>query len=170
MATDALVMQGARASATMILTMLKRDNLVPKHFGLTGTWAITCWSYDCPCTSEIKLADLFTLNVLKMYYKFKHACLPSHVENMFEEFSRNHEHETRQSLILEEPMVNTASGENCLRYILPRIINKTNPTIIKIIDSHSFVGFVRYLKNYMIIHYVDYCVIPNCYICNHMNP
>ena len=31
----------------------------------------------------IKLADLFTLNVLKMYYKFKHACLPSHVENMF---------------------------------------------------------------------------------------
>ena len=118
----------------------------------------------------IKLADLFTLNVLKMYYKFKHACLPSHVENMFEEFSRNHEHETRQSLILEEPMVNTASGENCLRYILPRIINKTNPTIIKIIDSHSFEGFVRYLKNYMIIHYVDYCVIPNCYICNHMNP
>ena len=108
--------------------------------------------------------------VLKMYYKFKHACLPSHVENMFEEFSRNHEHETRQSLILEEPMVNTASGENCLRYILPRIINKTNPTIIKIIDSHSFEGFVRYLKNYMIIHYVDYCVIPNCYICNHMNP
>ena len=118
----------------------------------------------------IKLADLFTLNVLKMYYKFKHACLPSHVENMFVEFSRNHEHETRQSLILEEPMVNTASGENCLRYILPRIINKTNPTIIKIIDSHSFEGFVRYLKNYMIIHYVDYCVIPNCYICNHMNP
>ena len=37
----------------------------------------------------IKLADLFTLNVLKMYYKFKHACLPSHVENMFEEFSQS---------------------------------------------------------------------------------
>ena len=118
----------------------------------------------------VKLADLFTLNVLKMYYKFKHARLPPYVENMFENFSRHHEHETRQSLILEEPMVNTASGENCLRYILPRIVNNTNPIIINMVDSYSFEGFVRYLKNYMIVHYVDYCVIPNCYICNHMTP
>ena len=108
----------------------------------------------------VKLADLFTLNVLKMYYKFKHARLPSYVENMFENFSRHHEHETRQSLILEEPMVNTASGENCLRYILPRIVNNTNPIIINMVDSYSFEGFVRYLKNYMIVHYGDYCVIP----------
>ena len=118
----------------------------------------------------VKLADLFTINVLKMYYKFKHARLPSYVENMFENFSRHHEHETRQSLILEEPMVNTASGENCLRYILPRIVNNTNHIIINMVDSYSFEGFVRYLKNYMIVHYVDYCVIPNCYICNHMPP
>ena len=116
------------------------------------------------------MADLFTLNVLKMYYKFKHARLPSYVENMFENFSRHHEHETRQSLILEEPMVNTASGENCLRYILPRIVNNANPIIINMVDSYSFEGFVRYLKNYIIVHYVDYCVIPNCYICNHMTP
>ena len=116
------------------------------------------------------MADLFTLNVLKMYYKFKHARLPSYVENMFENFSRHHEHETRQSLILEEPMVNTASGEICLRYILPRIVNNTNPIIINMVDSYSFEGFVRYLKSYMIVHYVDYCVIPNCYICNHMSP
>ena len=94
----------------------------------------------------VKLADLFTLNVLKMYYKFKHAHLPSYVENMFENFSRHHEYETRQSLILEEPMVNTAGGENCLRYILPRIVNNTNPTIINMVDSYSFEGFVRYLK------------------------
>ena len=122
------------------------------------------------------MADLFTLNVLKMYYKFKHARLPSYVENMFENFSRHHEHETSQSLILEKPMVNTASGENCLRYILPRIVNNTNPInntipiIINMVDSYSFEGFVRYLKNYMIVHCVDYCVIPNCYICNHMTP
>ena len=118
----------------------------------------------------VKLADLFTLNVLKMYNKFKHACLPSYVENMFENFSRHHEHETRQSLILEEPMVNKASGENCLRYILPSIVNNTNPNIINMVDSYLFEGFVRYLKNYMIVHYVDYCAIPNYYICNHMTP
>ena len=78
--------------------------------------------------------------------KFKHTGLPPDVENMFEYFSRHHEHEIRQSLTLEEPMVNTASGENCSRYILPRIINKTSPIIIKMVDSHSFEGFLGYLK------------------------
>ena len=54
--------------------------------------------------------------------------------------------------------------------ILPRIVNNTNPIIIKMFDSYSFEGFVRYLKNCMIVHYVDYCVIPNWYFCNHMTP
>ena len=38
----------------------------------------------------LKLADLFTLNVLKIYYKFKHAGHASYVENTFEDFSRRH--------------------------------------------------------------------------------
>ena len=66
--------------------------------------------------------------------------------------------------------LNSTHHSSCLRYILPRIVNNTNPNIINMVDSYSFEGFVRYLKNYMIIHYVNYCVIPNCYICNHMSP
>ena len=114
----------------------------------------------------IKLQDLFTLNIYKIYYKLRHALLPTYVANMFQEFTRNHDHDTRQDLILEEPNTNSSNGENCIRYLLPRIINKTNPVIINMIDSYSYLGFVKYLKNDMISNYVVICNIPNCYICN----
>ena len=115
----------------------------------------------------VKLADLFTLNVLKMYYKFKHARLPSgkYVWKLLtSSWARN-------SSITNSWRTHGKHGQWWkLWYILPRIVNNTNPIIINMVDSYSFEGFVRYLKNYMIVHYVDYCVIPNCYICNHMTP
>ena len=52
----------------------------------------------------VKLSDLFTLNVYKMYYKLRHVSLPTNVANMFKDFSRIHEHETRQALNLDELM------------------------------------------------------------------
>ena len=59
----------------------------------------------------VKLSDLFTVNVYKIYYKLRHVSLPTYVANMFKHFSRNHEHETRQAIILDEPNVNTSNGE-----------------------------------------------------------
>ena len=115
----------------------------------------------------VKLSDLFTVNVYKIYYKLRHESLPTYVANMFKDFSRNHEHETRQALILDEPNVNTSNGENCIRYLLPRIINKTNHTIVTMVDTYSYQGFVNFVKNDMIGHYIENCSISNCYICNH---
>ena len=114
----------------------------------------------------VKLSDIFTLNVYKIYYKLRHVSLPTYVANMFKDFSRNHEHETRQALILDEPHVNTSNGENCIRYLLPRIINKTNHTIVTMVDTYSYQGFVNFVKNDMIGHYIENCSISNCYICN----
>ena len=61
------------------------------------------------------------------------------------DFSRNHEHETRQALILDEPNVNTSNGENGIRYILTRIVNKTNHTIVTMADTSSYQGFVKFV-------------------------
>ena len=115
----------------------------------------------------VKLSDLFTVNVYEIYYKLRHVSLPTYVANMFKDFLRNHEHEARQALILDEPNVNTSNGENCIRYLLPRIINKTNHTIVTMVDTYSYQGFVNFVKNDMIGHYIANCSISNCYICNH---
>ena len=40
MVADVLVTQGARASATMILTLLNQDNSVPARWGLKQGWVI----------------------------------------------------------------------------------------------------------------------------------
>ena len=118
----------------------------------------------------VKLSDLFTLNAYKIYYKLRHVSLPTYVANMFKDFSRNHEHETRQALILDEPNVNTSNGENCIRYLLPRIINKTNHIIVAMVDTYSYQGFVNFVKNDMIGQYIENCSISNCYICNLTHP
>ena len=87
--------------------------------------------------------------------------------NVFKDFSRNREHEIRQALILDEPNVNTSNGENCIRYLLPRIINKTNHTIVTMVDTYSYQGFVNFDKNDIIGHYIEKCSISNSYIYNH---
>ena len=115
----------------------------------------------------VRLSDFFTLYVYKIYYKLRYVLLPTYVANMFKDFSRNHEHETRQAIIFDEPNVNTSNGENCIRYLLPRIINKTNHTIVIIVDTYSYQDFVNFVKNDMIGHYIENCSISNCYICNH---
>ena len=112
----------------------------------------------------VKLSDLFTLNVYKIHYKLRHVSLPTYVANMFEDFSRNHEHEIRQALIFDEP--NVSNGENYIRYILPRIINKTNPIIVTMADTYSYQGFVNFVKNDMTGHFIENCSISS-YICSH---
>ena len=62
---------------------------------------------------------------------------------------------------------NNDNGKNCIRYLLPRIINKTNHTIVTMVDTYSYQGFVHFVKNDMIGHYIENCSISNCYICNH---
>ena len=106
------------------------------------------------------------MNAYKIYYKLRHVSLPTYVANMFKDFSRNHEHETCQALILDEPNVNTSNGENCIRYLLPRIINKTIHIIVAMVDTYSYQGFVHFVKNDMIGQYIENCSISNCYICN----
>ena len=35
------------------------------------------------------------------------------------------------------------------------------------VDTYSYQGFVNFVKNDMIGHYIVNCNISNCYICNH---
>lgn len=116
----------------------------------------------------VKLTDLFSLNIFKIYYKFIHGSLPHYVTNMFQEFSRRHEYETRHTLILDEPNVNYNSTENSIRYLLPRIINETNSATLTLANRRSYEGFVQFLKKFFISQYDDTCSIPNCYICTHI--
>ena len=114
----------------------------------------------------VKLSDVFTPNIYRIYYKLRHGSLPTYVANMFEDFSRTM---NTKAIILDEPNVNTSDGENCIPYLLPRIINKTNPIKVTMADTYSYQGSVNVVKIDMIGHYIENCSMSNCHICNHIH-
>ena len=50
--------------------------------------------------------------------------------------------------------------------ILTKIINFTSPCILQKISTHSFQGFVFYIKQHLLQTYEDHCSLSNCYVCN----
>ena len=86
---------------------------------------------------------------------------------MFTKISDHHSHETRQNSDqnLYQYPTKTINGRQCIRHVLPDVINKTPQCITQKINTHSFNGFSIYTKNYMIKIYQEDYHIENCYIC-----
>ena len=115
----------------------------------------------------LKLEDMVSFNVLKLYYKLCHGNLPVYVTNLF---TRNapgatHNYDLRPSGIFKTPTVHTCIAERCIRFMLPKIINDADPSVTEKADTHSFQGFTKYLKVTKIHSYATHCLIANCYIC-----
>ena len=115
----------------------------------------------------LKLRDLYELNILKMYFKFKQNELPAYLQTLVAK-PRNevHNYNTRNQSNLNINKTKHKFADNCLRSQLPIIINST-PSIIKDkFDTHSFNGFCNYAKHYIIENYENSCNVRNCYVCN----
>ena len=115
----------------------------------------------------LKLNDLFELNVLKLYYKYKKNNLPFYISNMFSYFNAGHSYNLRTEYILEDHGSIRPSGDNCIRHYLPSAINKSKPDTLEKILTHIIQGFAFYIKRTTISNYRAECLIRNCYICNH---
>ena len=114
----------------------------------------------------LKVKDIFDLNALKLFYKLKQNCLPVYVTDMFQDFSREHEHNTRQSLVLNNVFSSSRNGENCIRFYLPLLVNDSSQCVLEKVTTHCYQGFISYIKKRMIDRYVAQCYVRLCYICN----
>ncbi len=114
----------------------------------------------------LNLRDMFNINIIKLYYKLRHGCLPSYF-NSFRLTSHNqiHTYGTRHKYIILGNVIRTQFAQNCLRNKLPMVINSADPNIIQKIDTHSYKGFSWYLKIIITRDYSLICNIENCYIC-----
>ena len=140
-----------------------------------ATRVITCSKFNAhteplfKSLKLLKLEDLLYLNVLKLYYKLCHGDLPVYITNLFTRIvpGSTHDYDLRQSGILKTPTVHTCVAERCVRFMLPKIINDADPSIIEKVYTHSFQGFTNYVKMIKIDSYATHCLIANCYICQH---
>ena len=116
----------------------------------------------------LKVRDLFQLNVLKLYYKFRKKNLPFYTMNMFTyaNTAPQHDYNLRTNGILENATTKTSSGENCIRFHLPVVINNTDRNVLDKVSTHSYEGFAFYVKRITICNYNDECNLRNCYVCN----
>ena len=113
----------------------------------------------------LRIDDIFIHNTMKFYYRYIKNELPSYFKDFFTERFPTHQYATRQQNI---PLPNTpsrASSQNSIRYYIPKVLD-TMPNIIKDkLHTHSFQGFSRYLKMYLVNNYEIDCHLPNCYVC-----
>ena len=117
----------------------------------------------------LKLDDIFKLNVLKFYFKYKNDILPRYFDTFrFTKRSDIHKYNTRQKSSLQVPKTRTKFTEQCIRNLIPSLINETPSSILDKTDTHSIQGFCFYIKSYLINSYEDKCHIANCYICSQL--
>ena len=114
----------------------------------------------------LKLEDLLSLNVLKLYYKVCHGDLPVYITNLFTRIfpGSTHDYDLRPSGILKTPTVHTCVAERCVRFMLPKIINDADRSITEKVYTHSFQRCTNYVTMIKIDSYATHCLIANCYM------
>ena len=95
----------------------------------------------------LRLTDIFKINLLKLFYKFKHNQLPHYLKTMLSDADKLHTYNTRSNTVLTTPRSNLYGTEKCVRHHLPHLINDTDRNIIEKVDTHSYYGFGAYVKN-----------------------
>ena len=102
----------------------------------------TCSKYNAHTESIfktlnlLKVSDMFTLNLLKIYYKYKNQSLPFNVMNMFTtDAIEPHDYNLRNKYVLQSSVARTQSGDKCLLRYLPHLINNTDENILTKIST-----------------------------------
>ena len=114
----------------------------------------------------LKIDDIYVLNILKFYFKFCHRKLPEYLLS-FDLTARSniHSHDTRASCKLITPKFRTKMADKCIRMMLPKVINSTSFLILQKIYTHSYQGFIWYIKQSILNDYSYVCTIQDCFVC-----
>ena len=114
----------------------------------------------------LKISDIYTINILKFYYKLMQSMLPSYLLRNFVALNNDtNEYGTRQSCSLRIPHHKHVLYEQCLRYNIVKTINNCEGQIVQKVFTHSLSGFSNYAKKIFIDDYPESCYLQNCYIC-----
>ena len=108
----------------------------------------------------LKIDDIYVLNILKFYFKYCHRKLPEYLLS-FDFISRSniHGHDTRASCKLITPKTRTKMADKCIRMMIPKIINNTSFLVLQKIYTHSYQGFIWYVKQSILSDYSYDCTI-----------
>ena len=113
----------------------------------------------------LKVSDIFHNSLLKLFYKYKSGNLPHYIMHIFSDATSTHDYNTRSHTILDHPTTHLFGSEKCVRYQLPRVIEKADPNILEKVNTHCYTGFCLYLRRISVQNYKSECSQWNCYTC-----
>ena len=77
-----------------------------------------------------------------------------------------HHYNTRKREQLYPVRVSHEFAKKSILYSIPAVINSCSTNIKDKFYTHSFDGFVFYVKKVTIDNYNLYCCVDNCYVCS----
>ena len=114
----------------------------------------------------LKVLDISRLQEIKFIYKFENSMLPKYFISMFTRNSHIHSYSTRNSNHLVIPSSRHTFVKNSIRFRMPGIFNSLPISIRLKLSTHSYQGFGRYVKTFLINDYNANCQNTNCYVCS----
>ena len=125
-------------------------------------------SHSEPLFKELKLlmiSDIFKIQCMKFWYKFKNKTLPSFFKSFFKYNHEMHDKNTRNRNSLHLFPTRTEGAKNVLRHHVPELLEEFPEDLLKRVHTHSIANFDARLKD-IINSYKSVCSIACCYICN----
>ena len=113
----------------------------------------------------LKIEDLYTVKVYKLYYKLRNNLLPAYFHT-FTPFYHNdhHTHDLRYT-ILRLPMTRREYFAECTKYQFLKLIRETSQTDLDRSTHSTMFQFSSYFKYSLINSYTTVCDVTNCYVC-----
>ena len=111
-----------------------------------------------------KLADLYIIQLYKLYYKNVNNLLPSCFRSFTPQFNDDHHHDLRYN-ILRLPMTKREYFVQCTRYQFLKLIRETPLVELNRSGYTTIVQFSGHFKYTIINQYDPICTINNCHIC-----
>jgi hypothetical protein len=113
----------------------------------------------------LKVADIYVLQCMKLFHKYKNNQLPTYFHNMFPENASFHSYNTRNRNDTHIPYSRTSAARKTIRHKIPILFRNLPRNVTEKTSTHSLDGFSGYLKRHLLSKYSVNCTIPNCYVC-----
>ena len=114
----------------------------------------------------LKVNDIFKLQELKFYYKYKNNKLPHYLQALpFYPNTKTHDHDTRIKHNIHHPKGKHVFAKTCVQFDIPKIVNNCPNSILEKINTHSLRSFSGYIKTHYLQCYQENCSKVDCYVC-----
>ena len=116
----------------------------------------------------LKLEDIYRMRLLKFYFRMVNSDCPPYFLKFLQSDDVPHCHNTRirTNNNLHDININHEFAKKSIQYNLLKEINAAPNTIKSKTQTHSLIGYTKYIKTTMVNKYSEICSINNCYSCN----